>query len=327
MPSPPLRPLASCFAVVGLLAACAGPTPSAEAPTATEPTPPATPHEAPLEAAAPPPPAYTADDGHGGRLFDRFFDSATFTPDSKKTPGVADGKGGPFGDGTLPLADGKPLLNDAGHDYRLKNFFGWDLRGAEGIYGARYQNKSTALAINLLDTTRSLEELTLTLKNGEGTLPAYGAVLASQDLDAVVHFVRGIREGHLPGPDRIWTLSEGTPGNYRLNAGADPARGKQLFADQCSGCHGDSGTRILFDDDEYSLGTHARQKAYEDWFKILAGQPGTSMKRFVDGTGEQMGQQILDLLAALCDRAAFPKGSAKGADVAPGDPRCGEYLK
>lgn len=314
--------------LAGLVTACAGASPSAEAPAEPAPSTPAT---APAAAEPAPPtsraPSYTPDDGRGGRIYDRFYDPQTFTPDSKKTPGVADGKGGPLGNGTLPLADGAPLLNDAGHDYRLKNFFGWDLRGADGIYGARYQNKSYVVPINLLDAARPAETLAATLTRGEGALPAYGDALAQEDIDAVVNLVVGIREGHLPGPERIWALSEGTPGNYRLNTGADPARGKQLFADRCSSCHGNGGANLLFDDGEFSLGTHARQKAYEDWFKILSGQPGTSMKRFVDGDGAEMGRQILDLLAALCDRTAFPKGKAKGSDVPNGDPRCGEYLK
>jgi mono/diheme cytochrome c family protein len=267
------------------------------------------------------------DDGLGGRLIDRFYDKETFAPDDKKTRGLADGKGGPFGNGTLALVDGKVLLNDGGHDYRLKNFFGWDLRGADGIYGPKYQNKKDVQPFSLLASTKSPAEITALLSKGEGTLPGYGSVLSAADIDAIVGFVSAVREGRLPGPERIWALSEGTPGNYKLNAGADPERGKKLIADRCSGCHGDDGTDMLFDGGEYSLGTHARQKAYEDWFKILNGQPGTKMKRFVEGDAQTMGAEILDILAALCDTKAFPKGKATGTDVAPGDPRCGSYLK
>lgn len=268
------------------------------------------------------------DDALGGRLYDRFYDGEGFSPDRSSSPGNADGQGGPFGNGTLPGRDGQPLLNDAGHDYRLKNLFGWDLRGAQGIYGARFQNKATVVDRNLLDPEADLEEIRGLLRDGSEVVPAYGSVLDASELDSLVAFVGGIRDGRLPHPDRIWTLSEGTPGNYRLVAGGDPEHGKELFADRCAGCHGKDGTKMLFDDDEYSLGSHARQKAYEDWLKILNGQPHTKMKRFVKGAdAAELGQQVLDLLAALCDRAAFPLGAATHADVPDGDPRCGSYLR
>src|SRR5687768_10731157 len=69
----------------------------------------------------------------GGRLYDDLFRELKldFVADNPKTPEI-DGKGGPFGNGTLPDADGKPMLN-TGHDYRLKNLLGWDLHGASGI--------------------------------------------------------------------------------------------------------------------------------------------------------------------------------------------------
>lgn len=268
-----------------------------------------------------------ADNALGGRLFDRFFSKDRFTPDDKKTPGEADGKGGPRGDGTLLLASGEPLLNDAGHDYRLKNFFGWDLRGPEGLYGPEHQNKRV-LPWNLLSDDIPSEELTAFFTAGRDGLPAYGSVLEEKEIEALVAFVVGIREGKLPHPDAIWKLSAGTPGNYRLNPGANLARGKQLYSQKCASCHGSDGTNILFDGGEFSLGTHARQKAYEDWLKILNGQPGTPMKRYVEGeTGAELGSQVLDILAALCDRETFPRGRASQEDVVDGDVRCGEYLR
>ena len=118
-----------------------------------------------------------------------------------------------------------------------------------------------------------------------------------------------------------------SPGSYVLKAGGNPVRGKEIYAVRCSACHGADGTRELFDDGEFSLGSHARQKAYEDWFKIANGQPGTAMESQVSGSGKERTQQILDLLAALCDRTAFPVGKAKGKDVPNNDPRCGAYLK
>ena len=138
----------------------------------------------------------------------------------------------------------------------------------------------------------------------------------------------GVRDGALPHPDGVFELKKGTPGNYALRAGGDATRGKAMIAERCSGCHGNDGTTVLFDDGEYSLGSHARQKAYEDWLKILNGQPGTGMKRQLKGAnGKEMTQELLDLFAALCDRTALPAGKATKGDVPDGDPRCGAYLK
>src|SRR5690606_14382983 len=77
-------------------------------------------------------PAVSLDDERGGRRFAAGAKAlrSEFEPDDAATPGVPDGSGGAHGDGTLRFADGRPLLNDAGHDYRLKNLSGWDLRGA-----------------------------------------------------------------------------------------------------------------------------------------------------------------------------------------------------
>jgi hypothetical protein len=152
-------------------------------------------------------------------------------------------------------------------------------------------------------------------------------VLDDAALNTVAEFVVATRDRHLPHPDDIFELKKGSPGHYILKSGGDAARGKQAYATKCSACHGDNGTLVLFDDGEFSLGTHSRQKAYEDWFKIANGQPGTAMLSQVSGSGKERTQQILDILAALCDRTAFPAGKAKGKDVPNNDPRCGAYLK
>ena len=53
----------------------------------------------------------------GGRLFDNWYAELglEFVPDDPATPAL-DGKGGPFGNGTLPDSEGAPLAN-AGHGY------------------------------------------------------------------------------------------------------------------------------------------------------------------------------------------------------------------
>jgi len=277
----------------------------------------------------PPPPG--PDSGHGGRLFDQFYAEqgvkGGFKPDDAKTKGKADGTGGPSNNGTLPSTGGAPMLNDAGHDYRLKSLFGWDLKGRDGIYGPGYMNKAYAVNKNLLLQKGAVPDFVALLKKGDLGVPSYASVLDESAITAVAEFVVATRDRQLPHPDDIFELKKGSPNNYVLKPGGDATRGKAAFAIKCSACHGDDGTRELFDDGEFSLGSHARQKAYEDWFKIANGQPGTAMLSQVSGSGKERTQAILDLLAALCDRTAFGLGKAKGKDVSDRDPRCGAYLK
>jgi mono/diheme cytochrome c family protein len=209
---------------------------------------------------------------------------------------------------------------------RLKDLFGWDLRGSSGVYGEAYLAKSTALARDWLAGSESVDEIVALLRAGGDGVPAYGAVLDEAALKSIALFITGVRDGSLARPDWIFELSPGKHA-YTLRPGADPERGRALFEQRCADCHGADGTELVFDDGAYTLGSHTRQKAYEDWFKILNGQPGTDMGRQVVGDGRAMAQQIHDLLAALCDRVRFPRGATTAADVPDGDPRCGAYLR
>jgi hypothetical protein len=292
----------ACAGVLFSLAAlsCGGSTPMTEGPPANEPEP------------APPPGSPAVDDARGGRLFDSWTTEA-----GSERPA----------DGAVRFGDGRVLTNEAGHDYRLKNLFGWDLRGNEGIYGPSYMAKPYVLGTNPLSWTGDAAAIADRLERGDAQVPAFGAVIQRADLEAIAAFITGVRDRRLPHPEGIFALTSRDAGHYALREGGDPERGRAMFAAQCANCHGSDGTGVLFDDGEFSLGSHARQKAYEDWMKILNGQPGAPMQRQVRGTGAEMTQQILDVLAALCDRTRFPRGAATGADVPDGDPRCGAYLR
>jgi cytochrome c553 len=324
--------LRSRFGLLGLGLTLAGCSPAAPAPQAAEPLPPIAP--APLAPppptaaaeAAPPPPA--ADDARGGRLYDNWRSEKalekTFTADSSKTPAL-DGVGGPNGNGTLNDAQGKPLAN-TGHDYRLKNLLGWDLRGAQGVYGADYQKKAFVLTGNLLTDTRSAEALRAWFEKGGEGLPAFGAVLDARDLDDLVAFVVKTRAKELVSPEAVFKLEKTAPKGFVLNSGGDATRGKAAFAARCAKCHGDDGRKMAIDEVE-SVGSIARSSGYEIWFKIAHGQPGTTMGRQLTETGgAAQAQTVLDLFAALCDRKAYP-ALATGKDVPNGDARCGSYLR
>src|SRR5690606_21669699 len=128
--------------------------------------------------------AASVDTTLGGQLFDNWIraraDEATFTADDAQTAAI-DGQGGPAGNGSLADDTGATVPN-TGHGYRLKNFFGWDLRGAEGIYGASYQAKSDVLPVNLLTDTRSSDELVAWFTHGGDGLPAFGDVLSGAEI-------------------------------------------------------------------------------------------------------------------------------------------------
>ena len=115
-------------------------------------------------------------------------------------------------------------------------------------------------------------------------------------------------------------------GHYVLAPGGNPARGRDRYAVSCADCHGEDGRFMPIDGSE-SLGSVSRSSAYEVWFKMLNGQPGTDMRRqIVDTSSADQEQAILDVLAALCDRKAFPP-MAGSKDVPDADPRCSAYLR
>lgn len=290
----------------------------------------------PAPAAAAPPgapelaSADSPDDARGGRLYDNWRTerrlSQSFAADSPKTP-EPDGKGGPNGNGTLNDGAGRPMLNP-GHDYRLKNLFGWDLRGADGVDGPAYHAEPHVLRRNLLSDTRSAAELQGWLSVGDAETPAYGQVLDERDLADLAAFLVKTREGELSRPENVFELEATAPEHYVLVGGADPARGRELYGYTCADCHGKDGRELTLDGMQ-SVGTLSRSIAYEVWFKIQNGLAGSPMKRQVlEKTGAESGRAVLDLLAALCDRTTFPALRGRdAADVQDGDPRCGAYLK
>jgi hypothetical protein len=274
-----------------------------------------------------------ADVLRGGRVYDRFYGENTsvgFSPDVADTA-ARDGSGGPNADGTLLDGDGRVVDNVSGHGYRMKNFFGWDLRGADGIYGPDYQDQPYVMPINLIEDSLSRLELASLFVDGAADVPAWGEVMPEQDLADLVAFVMAVRERDLPQPGDIFELDESAPSGYVLKPGARIAQGHSAIAAQCgnSACHGADGTNILFDDGEFSLGSMARASAYEAWLKIVAGNPGSPMRSQLPatGSGTVKAQFVLDVLAALCDQTAYPLGAASEPDVPANDPRCGSYMR
>ncbi|MDB4307770.1 hypothetical protein N9985_00635 [Gammaproteobacteria bacterium] len=269
---------------------------------------------------------------YGGRLFDMWYDEIEidFEPDNPETP-LADGRGGPNGDGTLNNAAGLPMLN-SGHSYRFKNLFGWDMRGDAGIYGHAYQAKefilpSGPLSPQYADTTRA--EWIRRIGAGEDGLPAYSDLLNPAQIEALVDYMLAVRERNLPHPDDLYALSVDSPKGFVLSAGGNAASGHKFYQAQCAECHGEDATKIIFDNGEQSLGMHARYYGYAIAMITLVGEPGSDMgpQLAADLSVAEQTTQLLNLLAALCDRTRYPRGNATDPDVPDDDLRCGAYLR
>jgi len=268
----------------------------------------------------------------GGRLFDMWYDDidTDFVPDDPETPAV-DGRGGPNGDGTLNNADGQPIPND-GHSYRFKNLFGWDMRGDAGIYGADYQAKEFILPSGPLSpqhASTSRDDWIQRVTSGDGGLPAYGDVMNTMQIGALVDYMLAVRDGALPHPDSLYRLSREAPKGFVLMPGGNAARGHAFYAAQCAECHGADSTKVMFDHGEQSLGQHGRYYGYAVAMITLAGEPGSDMGPQLPAglSAAEQTRTLLDLLAALCDRTRYEIGPATDPDVPDGDPRCGKYLR
>jgi hypothetical protein len=268
----------------------------------------------------------------GGRLFDMWYDEidTDFVPDNPQTA-VADGNGGPNNDGTLNDVAGLPILN-TGHSYRLKNLFGWDMRGDAGIYGHVYQAKVFVLPSGPLSSQQadiSRAEWIQRIAGGAGGLPAYSDVLTALQIEALVDYMLAVRDRQLPHPDDLYTLSSDSPKGFILAPGGDAASGHKFYQAQCAECHGDDATEILFDNGEQTLGMHARYYGYAIAMITLVGEPGSDMgpQLDFDMSAAEQTTALLNLLAALCDRTRYPRGNASDPDVPNDDPRCGEYLR
>jgi mono/diheme cytochrome c family protein len=253
-----------------------------------------------------------------------------FVPDNADTPEL-DGRGGPNGNGTLNDGNGE-LIPNTGHNYRLKNLLGWDMRGNAGIYGERYQNKAYILPTGPLSPEHAdatAAEWIRTLEKGNAVMPAYGTVFDRTDIAALVDYMLAVRDGLLPHPDDLYHLSTDAPKGFVLNAGGDTTRGHTFYMERCAACHGIDATKIIFDDGEQSLGMHARYYGYAIAMIAIAGEPGSEMGPQLDAgqNAAQQTQTLLDLLAALCDRERYPRGAATDPDVPDNDLRCGAYLR
>jgi cytochrome c oxidase cbb3-type subunit 3/ubiquinol-cytochrome c reductase cytochrome c subunit len=126
-----------------------------------------------------------------------------------------------------------------------------------------------------------------------------GGPLSSADVDAVVALVRSWGEGP---PARL---------DERLLSG-DPARGKDIYAEECARCHGDRGV----DGPNVHIGSPHFLSAVSNGFLrdvIRNGRSGTSMPGFEDSLSKEQIEDVVALLRTF----QLPGFLAKNLPVRP----------
>lgn len=198
------------------------------------------------------------------------------------------------------------VIPNSGHDFRCKNCHAWDYKGKDGIYGPKYQNKPYVSKVNLAkeSKTHTIRQLAKAIKLGHGKeMPVYKDHISDEDIKHLATFL----VAKLTNTDEIFSLSEKSSTKYVLNdvSEKEKERGFRLYNASCESCHGSDGTKVMIDE-AYTLGSHSRQKAYEDHHKMKFGNPGTEMEGYYDSE-----KNILAILGAICNSKDFPAGGSK----------------
>lgn len=285
----------------------------------------------PGEEPEPPASFETANGLRGGQFYDEFFAEGT----------------GYAGRPALTTAD-RAKIAQFPDFYRCKQCHGWDQRGRTGAYANRAPRSNIWSGTTLTRAGRpnvasvdlaaraallTPEELFAAIKGtgkiGRRTLaddysnynpatiarvgdamPDYGELMTDAEIWDLVRFLKVERVD----PSAFYTLT--VTGTYptatvtvtNLGLGGVAASGDQVFAANCSGCHGADGT--VFAIEGLSVGQFLRTKPTEAQHKAKFGQPGTAMGAMVRDQGE-----MLDLFAAVLDTAKYPDYTAyAGAD-------------
>jgi len=249
-----------------------------------------------------------ADGINGGKLYDKFWAEETGF------------------DQNDPNFD---TISNNGDFFRCKQCHGWDSLANTGTYINRgpTATRPNVTGVILLDLPDTPEQLFDIIKNGEsaprrsvdfdlstydptlapGTqegdwMPDFGTILTDEQIWDLVKYLKEeiIDTSQLYDTVTTGTYPDGTRSFENIGKGGDAAHGAEVYAANCSACHGDDG-RLIVVDEEFSIGSFAREKPYELGHKAKFGQLGTPMDPRVTDIND-----IRDLFAALVDPAAFP---------------------
>jgi len=152
---------------------------------------------------------------------------------------------------------GEIVSNDSGHKFRCKSCHGWDYKGENGVYGSSFQNKKYVASDLFKSESKSVKQFVRLIEKGAGGMPAFEGLMPIEEIENLAVF---LKKGAYD-TDIIFTLDPGQPYKYVLSSNGDAKNGLAQYEKLCQSCHGPEGLEIMFDDDSYSLGTHARLKA------------------------------------------------------------------
>ena len=173
--------------------------------------------------------------------------------------------------------------------WRCKECHGWDYKGVEGAYGSG--SHKTGFKGILASASLSAEELAAWLTGTANPDHDFSAVLEEYQIAALAAFVR---DGLVDTAVYI---------NADKTVNGDPAKGKTLFDDTCTACHGEDGKTLNFGDEanpEY-VGTIASDNPWEFFHKAWFGQPGTNMPAGID-----LGWTLEDIAHLLAYAQSLP---------------------
>lgn len=262
--------------------------------------------------------AETSDTQIGGRLYDKFYSEATFT-------GTFDPATDKITDNAGTEVPNPRIVGGESHNYRCKECHGYDYKGALGFNGPDRADRTRAFlaSSDLLAATTTLTRDQIIDKialGGTGdNMPMYGAIMSAANIAAIADHLVQLRAGTKAGPDDVLELLATTNTNsggkfHAVKTGGDTTNGDTLIGNKCAACHGANGTQEPLDGGEYSLGSMVRAMPAEGYHKALNGNPGTYMTSQYTAF-----QDILDVLAALCDQTRYPH-NGDGIDLK--DDRC-----
>jgi thiosulfate dehydrogenase len=153
-----------------------------------------------------------------------------------------------------------------GDTWRCKECHGWDYKGSDGAYGSG--SHFTGFPGIWDAQGRSDEQLVAQLDGEINPDHDFSAYLGHDELHALAAFIN-------EGLDDYTALIDAD----KKAVGGDAAQGEEMFAANCSVCHGADGTTLNFgsDDEPEYVGTIAVDNPWEFFHKVRVGQPGTLM--------------------------------------------------
>ncbi|MEE8403458.1 MAG: cytochrome c [Candidatus Hydrothermarchaeaceae archaeon] len=152
--------------------------------------------------------------------------------------------------------------------WRCKECHGWDYKGIDGAY-ASGSHKTGFPGVYTAAQTKTVDELVVALKGQTNPNHDFSSVMSDEHLTTLAGFLKyGIVD-----------MAQYIDYDTKTAKNGDVVKGKELYENTCSMCHGADGKMINFGSDEKPkyLGAVVSGNPWETLHKVRAGQPGTAM--------------------------------------------------